>query len=78
MTRLISLREMGKLHYWITQKDKQRESKPVKKEISNEEPSPGKDTGTWLKADLPALSGPHQNRPWVQLLRMLAHGVLEV
>jgi len=78
MARLISLREMGKLHSWITGKDKPKDSQPPKKEINKEMLTSKKDSGDWLKADLPALYGPHQNRPWVRILRALAHGVLEV
>mgnify|MGYP001121167933 CR=1 FL=1 len=78
MTRLISLREMGQLHSWITRKDKLEDSQLPEKKTSKEKPSPGKDTGAWLEAGLPALYGPHQNRPWVQILRALSHGVLEV
>ena len=74
MTRLISLREMGQLHSWITHKDKPGDSYPSKKEISNEKPVLGKEAGTWLEAGLPALYGPRQNRRWVRVLRALAQG----
>jgi len=77
MARLISLREMGKLHSWITHKDK-TDSQPSSEGIRSETPSLKKDDGNWLKVGLPALDGPHQNRPWVQILRTLAYGVLEV
>jgi hypothetical protein len=73
MTRLISLREMGELHSWITHKDKPRGSQSPKKKRSKEKPMRGKDAGAWLEVTLPALHGPHQNRPWVQVLRALAH-----
>lgn len=78
MARLISLREMGQLHSWITHKDKPEDSEPAKKEINREKPSSGKGLGAWLEAGLPALYGPHQDRPWVQILRALSHGALEV
>lgn len=32
-----------------------------------------KDDGTWLNARLPALCGPHSDRPGAQVLRALAH-----
>jgi hypothetical protein len=74
MSRLISLREMGKLHSWITHKDK-LDTQPPREEISKKIPSLGKDDGDWLKVGLPALYGPHQNRPWAQILRALTHRV---
>lgn len=76
MARLITLRETGQLHSWITRKDRLSDSQPSRKDISKK--PPGKDTGAWLEAGLPALYGSHQNRPWVQILRALSHGVLEV
>jgi len=75
MTRLVNLREMRTLHSWITHKDKRRDNQPPKKEISKKKPNAGMKAEDWLEAGLPALSGPHQNRPWVQVLRTLTHGV---
>jgi hypothetical protein len=70
MSRLISLREMGKLHSWITHKDKV-DTQPPREGIRKKISGPGKDDGEWLKVGLPALHGPHQNRPWAQILRAL-------
>jgi len=70
MTRLISLRETGELHPWITHKEGGQSKK-----ITKQKSIPLRDTGAWLEAGLPALHGPHQNRPWVQVLRALSHGV---
>jgi len=78
MTRLISLREMGKLHSWITRKDEQKQSHPPRRQTIEEKPTTKKDAATWLEACLPALYGPHQSRPWVNVLRALAHVVSEV
>lgn len=77
MARLISLREMGQLHFWITHKDKSGDRQSPGKAISKE-PILKKDIGTWLQAALPSLHGPHQDRLWVQILRALSHGALEV
>lgn len=74
MARLISMREMGQLHSWITHRDQPKESHPLNKK----KPTLKGDASAWLEAGLPALSGPHQNRPWVHVLRNLAHGTLEV
>jgi len=73
MARLISLREMGKLHSWITHKDKPGVSGRPKRETIKAKQAPGKDNGAWLEVGLPALYGPHQNRPWAKILRALAH-----
>ncbi len=78
MARLISLREMGELHSWITQKDKRGETQPQRGETTHRKPTPREDSGGWLQAGLPALYGPHPSRSWVKVLRALAHGVLEI
>ena len=33
----------------------------------------GKDPGAWLESHMPALQRPHSDRPWVAMLRELAH-----
>ena len=76
MAKLISLREMGKLHSRITQKDKPRVSQRPGRETIKDKRAPGKDNGTWLEVGVPALYGPHQNRPWAKILQALAHGSL--
>lgn len=75
MTRLVNLREMGELHTWITHKGRQRDDKPSRqrRQVSIAKPKAGTTQQIWLEAGLPALSGPHQNRPWVQVLRALIH-----
>ena len=76
MTRLVNLREMGELHTCITRKDKQRANKSPRqgRQISKLKPKAGTAEQLWLEAGLPSLSGPHRNRPWVQVLRALIHG----
>jgi len=76
MTRLVNLREMGEIHAWITHKGKPTDDKPPRqvREISKKKPNAGMTEELWLEAGLPALSGPHRNRPWVQVLRALIHG----
>jgi len=76
MTRLVNLREMGELHAWITYKGRQRDNQPSRqaREVSRVKSNAGKTAQYWLEAGLPALSGPHQNRSWVQVLRALIHG----
>jgi hypothetical protein len=76
MTRLVNLREMGELHSRITHKHRQGANKPPRqgRQTSKPNPNAGMTEQVWLEAGLPALSGPHQNRPWVQVLRALIHG----
>ena len=31
------------------------------------------DPARWLRARIPVLAGPHADKPWVQVLRDLAH-----
>lgn len=78
MARLISLREMGQIHYWITHRDKSEGGRLSTKEISNRKVTKRKDTGAWLKAEMPVLYGPHQNRYWVKMLRALTCQTLGV
>ena len=75
MARLISLREMTELNAWIKCQGTPQYT-PVKERIM---PDRGqyrgkKDDGAWLKAEVPALYGPHSDHPWVQILRALMHG----
>ena len=63
MARLISLREMGELHSWITHKDKLGGNQPPKKKTGKEKPMRRSDPAAWFKVSLPALYGPQQNRP---------------
>jgi len=76
MTRLVNLREMGELHAWITHKGQQRDNKPPRQVlgINKTRQNAGMTEEVWLEAGLPVLSGPHQDRPWVQILRELIHG----
>ena len=75
MARLISLRQMNELNAWIKCQGMPQDT-PVKERITLEEDQhPGKkDGGAWLNAGLPALHGPHSDRPWVRVLRTLIYG----
>jgi hypothetical protein len=74
MARLISLREMGELNAWIKCSGNLQHATVKKVRMSEEGQYQGKDDAAWLNARLPALHGPHSDRPWVQVLRALAHG----
>jgi hypothetical protein len=74
MARLIQLQQSGKVCSWPT---KRTERTPFMK--SPIRPAGNNDTkdahyATWLDVTMPALSGPHSNRPWARALRSLAHG----
>ncbi|MEA3253420.1 MAG: ISLre2 family transposase [Chloroflexota bacterium] len=75
MARLISLREMSELNAWIKCQGTLQYT-PVKEEImpDRDQYRGKKDSSAWLKAEVPALYGPHSDRPWVQILRALTHG----
>jgi hypothetical protein len=51
------------------------DTQPPREEIRKKTPSLGKDDGDWLKVGLPALHGPHQNRPWARILPALTREV---
>jgi len=74
MARLISLREMGELDAWVKCSDKPQHTQVKEGIMPGEGQYQGKDDGAWLSAKLPALYGPHSDRPWAQMLRALAHG----
>jgi hypothetical protein len=74
MARLISLRETGKLNTWIKCNSKLQHTPSREKTMLKEAQYQDRDNGAWLGAHLPALHGPHSNRPWVQVLWALAHG----
>ena len=74
MACILQLQQSGKICSWPT---KRTERTPFAKPSIR--PAAEKDTkdthyATWLEVNMPALSGPHSNRPWVQALRSLAHG----
>ena len=79
MARLINLRERGHLHPWINRRpDKLKSTSSPEKGAQLRRWSLSKDSGDWLEANLPALHGPHANRPWARALRAIAHGGMEV
>ena len=78
MARLISLREMGQIHYWITHRNKSEGRSLSRKQNSKRKVTKWKDTGAWLKTEMPVLYGPHQNRYWVKMLRALTCQILGV
>ena len=79
MARLINLRESGQLHCWINHPPKKpnRISLPENKAHIRWR-CVSKHSGGWLEANLPALYGPHGNRPWARALWPIAHKGLEV
>jgi hypothetical protein len=75
MARLISLRHSGKLDTTMeTPIDKPALSVASPGHRAERSGYEGEDGGAWLQASLPALYGPHSDRPWVQMLRALTRG----
>jgi len=73
MACIIQLQKSGKICSWPT---KRTERIPFTKPSIR--PAADKDTkddhyATWLDVNIPALSGPHGNRPWARILRSIAH-----
>lgn len=75
MAKLISLSHTGKLD--TGQRVSTDKPEFILRKVSH---TPGKaeyegeDSAAWLQGSMPALYGPHSDRPWVQVLRALAHG----
>ena len=74
MARLISLRERGDLNTWARCQSRPQHIPSREKMMLRGVQYQHSDHGVWLSADLPALHGPHCDRPWAQVLRALAHG----
>jgi len=75
MVRLICLREKGELQTWINrwpEAEPRQDSPPEEDKPKGRRPD-GEKYSVWLEAKLPALHGPHCNRPWVQALSAIAH-----
>lgn len=77
MARLISLRETGKLSAWVKCRSKPQHIPSREKTTLKEAQYQDRDNGAWLSSSLPALHGPHSNRPWVQVSWALAHVDME-
>jgi len=76
MVRLICLREKGQLQGWVNCRPQPEEPKdsPMSWRVRKNKGRPGEEKHrTWLETGLPALYGPHCNRPWVQVLSAIAH-----
>jgi len=78
MARLLELRYSGEISDWIRPKRGITTLTPATAPAA----APGgkrRDnwSAQWLDAGVPALYGPHSNRPWVQALNSLVHGRME-
>ena len=75
MAKLISLSRSGRLDTGkkVSTCDRHPTGSKEGNEIQKVEYQ-GNDEGTRLQAKMPALYGPHSDRPWVQILRALGHG----
>ena len=76
MVRLICLREKGQLQGWVNCRPQPEEPKdsPMSWRVRKNKGRTGEEKHrTWLETGLPALYGPHCNRPWVQVLSAIAY-----
>lgn len=73
MARLIQMQHEGEIASWRSLPKDRRpavvEPKAAVAKVRNNQT----DTGDWLDVDLPALRGPHCNRPWALALNRIAH-----
>lgn len=75
MACLIRLQQSGEVCSWPTKRTEptrlwgKQPARPTKNK--NEKQA---HYATWLNMNMPALSGPHSNRPWARVLRALTHG----
>lgn len=75
MAKLISLSYSGKLDAGkAISTDKPAVSLASTSHTSERGKCRAEEDTTWLQASMPALYGPHCDRPWVQMLRALTHG----
>ena len=78
MARLINLRERGNLNTWVKYQNRTQHIPSRERTMLKEDQYQDRDNAAWLSAGLPALHGPHSNRPWARVLWALAHGDMEV
>jgi hypothetical protein len=74
MTRLLQMQQEGQIPSWRSAPKLREPAVIWRKEPARRAKDKKSDTGAWLNMDLPALQGPHRNRPWVLALNYLAHG----
>ncbi len=74
MSRLILMQLCGEVCNWTTHLRKTRSVPLVEENNTTSVKSKHCGGGDWLNMSLPALSGPHSDRPWVKALKTLAYG----
>lgn len=73
MAKVIQLRDNGELEDWMLSKRRHApRSEDVVKAVGELSRHLRKDPEEWLSAHIPAIDGPHSDRPWVAMLRDLA------
>ncbi len=75
MACLIRLQQSGKVRSWPTKTTEHPSPGEKPAEHTNQiKDKKNEHYASWLSMNVPALSGPHSNRPWAQALRKLAYG----
>lgn len=75
MARLINLRERGELCSWVNYRPVKPKGISLSEDKAHVRQPVIEDSGAWLEANLPALYGPHANRPWARALRAITHQI---
>lgn len=73
MAKVIQLRDNGQLEEWAhSRSDREPEREDLDRAVVRLKAQMKQDPQSWLEAHLPALDGPHSDRPWAHMLRELA------
>lgn len=74
MAKVIQLRDNGELEGWVlSRRHRQPDVGAIDRAVREVSSRLRKDPEEWLKTHMPALDGPHSDRPWAAMLRELGH-----
>lgn len=73
MAKAIQMCANGLLNSQLRTKPAYIRTEPSRKVLDRVKESFNEDPGAWLAARMPALTGPHQSRPWVKALRNIGY-----
>jgi hypothetical protein len=73
MAKVIQMRDNGQLEGWSHERNAREPDREIlERAVVELRAEMKKDPQAWLEAHLPALGGPHSDRPWVAMLRELS------
>jgi hypothetical protein len=73
MAKTIQLRSNAQLGPMCRRSRESNTTVPRSTDVLSNSANGHKSDGLWLQASIPALAGPHHNRPWAQTLHSIAH-----